>query len=168
MGGFIGAVIGAILATFGFLVMWNPMRLAILAHGARGYYQRMVLDTSSRNQLRILGVLVCTFGLCIGTAASGGFLRSRALQSISDGFLVLLWLVFISAWVAGLILVIVQLVRGQDLGDWFQMWRTSAVLGEVNVYPSVTPRMRREAILFAAIFGALVCITIITALVSQR
>ena len=168
MGGFIGVVIGAILATFGFFVMRNPMRLAILAPGARGYYQRMVLDTSSRNQLRMLGVLVCTFGLCIGTAASGGFLKSRILQSISDGLLVLLWLVFISDWVTGLILVIVRLARGQGLGDWFQIWRTSAVLGEVNVYPPVTPKMRREAILFTVIFGALVCITIIAAFLSQR
>jgi hypothetical protein len=168
MGGFIGAVIGAILAAFGFLVMRDPMRLAMLAPGARGYYHRMVLDTSSRNQLRILGVLVCAFGLCIGTATSGGLLKSRVLQSISDGFLVLLWLVFISAWVGGLILVIVQLARGRGSGDWFQMWRTGAVLGEVNVSPPVTPKMRREAILFTIVFGALVCITIITALVSRR
>ena len=168
MGGLIGAVIGAILATFGFLVMLNPMRLAMLAPRARGYYQRMVLDTSSRNQLRILGVLVCTFGLCIGTTASGRLLNSRVLQSISDGFLVLLWLVFISAWVAGLILVIVQLVRGRGLGDWFQMWRTGAVLGEVNDYPPETPEMQREAIFFTIIFGTLVCITIIAALVSRR
>jgi len=167
MGGLIGAVIGAILATFGFLVMRNPMRLAMLAPGARGYYQRMVLDTSSRNQLRILGVLVCTFGLCIGTAASGGLLKSRVLQSISDGFLALLWLVFISAWVAGLILVIVQLVRGRRFGDWFQMWRTGAVLGEVNVYPPETPKMRREAIFFTVIVGAAVCITIIAVLLSR-
>jgi hypothetical protein len=167
MGSFI-TVIGAILAAFGFLVMRNPMRLAMLAPGARGYYQRMVLDTSSRNQLRILGVLVCTFGLCIGTAASGGLLKSHVLQSISEGFLVLLWLVFISAWVGGLILVIVQLLRGRGFGDWFQMWRTGAVLGEVNVSPPVTPKMQREAILFTIIFGALVCITIIAALASRR
>ena len=167
MGGFIGAVIGAILATFGFLVMWNPMRLAMLAPGARGYYQRMVLETSSRNQLRILGVLVCTFGLCIGTAASGGLLKSHVLQSISDGFLVLLRVVFISAWVAGLILAIVQLMRGRGFGDWFQIWRKSAVLGEVNVYPPVTPKMRREAILFTIIFGGSLCVTIIAALLSR-
>jgi hypothetical protein len=159
MGGFIGAVIGAILATFGFLVMRDPMRLATFVPGARGYYQRMVLDTSSRNQLRMLGVLVCIFGLCIGTAGSGGLLKSRALQSISGGFLVLLWLVFVSACVAGLILQIVQLVRGRGFRDSFQMWRTSAVLGEVNVY---------EAILFTIAFSALVCITIIGALVSRR
>lgn len=168
MGGFIGAVIGAILATFGFLVMRNPMRLAILAPGARGYYQRMVLDTSSRNQLRLLGVLLCTFGLCIGTAASGGLLKSRVLQSISEGFLVLLWVVFVSAWVSGLILVIVQHVRGRGFGDWFQMWRKGAVLGEANVYPPVTPKMQREAILFTIIFSALLCITIVAAVVSRR
>jgi hypothetical protein len=168
MGGFMGTLSGAILATFGFLVMRDPMRLSKFAPGARGYYQRMVLETSSRNQLRILGVLVCIFGLCIGTAGSGGLLKSRALQSISGGFLVLLWLVFISACVAGLILQVIQLVRGRGFGDSFQMWRTSAALGEVNVYPPVTPKMRREAILFTIIFGALVCITIIVALVSRR
>jgi hypothetical protein len=168
MGGFIGVVIGAILAAFGFIIMRNPMRLAVLAPGARGYYQRMVLDTSSRNQLRILGVLVCTFGLCIGTAASAGLLKSRPLQSISDGFLVLLWLVFIYAWVRGVILLIVQLVRDRGFGDWFQMWRTGTALGEVNSYPPITPKMRREAILFTIIFGALFCITVIAALVSHR
>jgi len=168
MGGFIGAMIGAILATFGFLVMRDPMRLAFFSPRARGYYQRMVLDTSSRNQMRILGVLLCIFGLCIGTSASGALLKSRVLQSISGGLLVLLWLVFISAFVAGLILQVVQLLRGRGFGDSFQMWRTSAVLGEVNVYPPVTPKMRREAILFTIIFSALVCITIIAALMSRR
>jgi hypothetical protein len=168
MGGFIGAVIGAILATLGFLVMRDPMRLALLAPGARGYYQRMVLDTYSRNQMRILGLGLCIFGLWIGTAASGALLTSRILQSISGGFNVLLWLVFISAFLAGLILQIVQLLRGRGFGDSSQMWRTSAGLGEVDVYPPVTPKMRREAILFTIIFSALVCITIIAALMSHR
>ena len=143
------------------------MRLAILAPGARGYYQRMVLDTPSRNSLRILGALVCTFGLCIGTAASGGLFKSRVLQSISDGFLALLWLLFISAWVAGLVLAVVQLARGRGFVDWFQIWRTSAVLGEVNVYPPVTRKMQLEAIFFTIIFGVLVCITIVAAVVSR-
>jgi len=166
MGSFMGTAIGAFLAAFGFLVMWNPMRLAMLAPGARGYYQRIVLETSSRNQLRILGALVCTFGLCISTSASGKLLRSHVLQSISDGFVVLLWVVFISAWVAGVILAIVHFARGRGFGDWFQIWRNSAVLGEVNIYPPVTPKMRREAILSTVIFGALLCVTIIAALLS--
>jgi len=168
MGSFIGTAIGAFLAAFGFLVMWNPMRLAVLAPGARGYYQRIVLETSSRNQLRILGALVCTFGLCISTSASGELLRSQVLLSISDGFVVLLWVVFISAWVAGVILAIVHFARGRGVGDWFQIWRKSAILGEVNIYPPVTPKMRREAILSTIIFGASLCITIIAALLSGR
>jgi hypothetical protein len=128
----------------------------------------MVLGTSSRNQLRILGLGLCIFGLWIGTAASGALLKSRILQSISGGFNVLLWLVFISAFLAGLILQIVQLLRGQGFGDSSQMWRESARLGEVNVYPPITPKMRREAILFTIIFSALVCITIIAGLMSHR
>ena len=168
MGSFIGTAIGALLAAFGGLVRWNPMRLAVLAPGARGYYQRIVLETSSRNQLRILGALVCTLGLCIGTSASGELLRSHVLLSISDGFVVLLWVVFISAWVAGVILAIVHFAQGRGFGDWFQTWRKSAVLGEVNIYPPVTPKMRREAILSTIIFGASLCITIIAALLSVR
>lgn len=57
MGGFIGVLVGLPLAVFGFIVMRNPMRLALLSPlspGAEGYYQRMVLDTSMRNQLRVL------------------------------------------------------------------------------------------------------------------
>ena len=167
MGSFIGALIGAIVATLGFLVVRNPMRLAVLAPGARGYYQRMVLDTPSRNSLRLLGALVCTLGLSIGTAALGGLLKSSILQSISDGFLALAWLLFISGWVAGLVLAVVQLIRGRGFSDWFQIWRTSAVLGEVNVYPPVTPKMRREAILSTIIFGVLVFVTIGAALLSR-
>lgn len=167
MGSLIGALIGAIVATLGFLVVRNPMRLGVLAPGARGYYQRMVLDTPSRNSLRLLGALVCTFGLCIGTAALGGLLKSRILQSISDGFLTLLGVLFISGWVAGLVLAVVQLVRGRGFVDWFQIWRTSAMLGQVNVYPPVTPKMRREAILSTIIFGVLLCITIGAALLSR-
>jgi hypothetical protein len=123
----------------------------------------MVLESSSRNQLRILGVLVCTFGLCIGTAKSGELLKSQVLQSISDGFLVLLWVVFISALVAGLILE-----RGRGVGDWFRMWRNGAVLGEINVYPAETPKMQCEAIFFTIIFAVSLCITIMAALVLGR
>ncbi len=166
MGTVLGTAIGAILATFGFLVMRNPMRLAVLAPGARGYYQRMVLDPSSRNALRILGVLVCTFGLCIGTAATGGLLQSRPLQSISDGFLVLLGIVFVSSWAVSLILAIINGVRGQGFGEWFQMWRQSAALGEINVYPPVTLKMQRETTLVTGIYLGSLCITIIAALIS--
>jgi hypothetical protein len=61
------------------------MRLAILSPGAGGYYQRMVLDTTMSNQLRVLGVLVCLFGSGILTASLGPMLKARVLVAISEG-----------------------------------------------------------------------------------
>ena len=102
MGGIVGAVIGLLVATFGFLVMRNPMRLALLAPGQEGYYQRLVLDISSRNGLRMLGALVCVVGAVIMTAALGGVLKLNFLKSASDRLLILLWLIFAGAFVSGL------------------------------------------------------------------
>ena len=101
MGGIVGAVIGLLVATFGFLVMRNPMRLALLAPGQEGYYQRLVLDTSSPNGLRMLGALVCVGGAVIMTAALGGVLQLNFLKSASDRLLILLWLIFAGAFVSG-------------------------------------------------------------------
>ena len=67
MGEVIGVPVGLPLAVFGFVVMRNPMRLTLLSSWSEGYYQRMVLDTAMRNQLRVLGVLVCLFGASILT-----------------------------------------------------------------------------------------------------
>ena len=163
MGALVGSIIGAILASFGFLVMRNPMRLAVLGAfdpTTRGYYQRMVLDTFMRNQMRIMGALACTLGLVVGTAASGALIKSRVLQSVSDGLLLLLWFVFGSAWVVGLIHLVIDLVRGRGLGGWFQMWRASAEMGEIDVSPFPTPKMQREAIFFTIAFCVLLCITL--------
>lgn len=166
MGALIATMIGAVLATLGFAAMRNPMRWATLAPRARGYYQRIVFDTSSRNGLRMLGVLVCLFGLVIGTAGWGALAKTSLLQSISDGLLALLWMVFVACWAVGVILAIVQFARGKGF-DWFQMWRTSVQLGEINVYPPVTPKMQREAFLYTVVFGGAVLITIIAALISR-
>lgn len=162
----IATVIGAVLATLGFVAMRNPMWFATLAPRARGYYQRIVLDTSSRNGLRMLGVLVCLFGLVIGTAGWGGLAKNSVLQSISNGLLALLWVVFVACCAVGVILAIVQFARGKGF-DWFEVWRTSAQLGEINVYPPVTPKMQREAFLFSLVFCATVLVTIIAALISR-
>jgi hypothetical protein len=74
MGALVGVLIGLLVGTFGFLVMRNPMRLALLSW-QKGYYQRMVLDTTMRNQLRVLGVLVCLFGTSILAASLGSALK---------------------------------------------------------------------------------------------
>ncbi len=166
MSSLIGVVLGGVIAVFGFVVMRNPITLARLAPGLRGYYQRLTLDTPSRNSLRVFGLLVCLFGLVIGTAALGGLVKSGALTSISDGFLALLGVLFFAAWGVGIVLSVARLARGRA-ADWWQMWRTGAALGEIDVYPPVTSKMEREANVFTMLFCALVGVTVIAALLSR-
>jgi hypothetical protein len=122
------------------------MRLNLLPFhpGAEGYYQRMVLDTPTRNGLRVLGALVCLFGSSIFTAGLGAALKLRFLSTISGGFWALLCFVFVCAWVTGAILSIWQLYKGQTF-NWFQALKVSAQMGPVDVFPPITPKMRREA-----------------------
>jgi hypothetical protein len=159
MGGVIGTVIGLLVATFGFLVMRNPMRLALLAPGQAGYYQRLTLDTSSRNGLRLLGALLCVFGAVILTAAMGGVLKLYFLKSTSDGLLILLWLIFAGAFVSGLVQTVKQTING-ELFDWFRAWKAGAALGPVDVSPAVTPRMEKEARIFTVALISLIVITV--------
>lgn len=163
MGGLIGVIVGLAVGGFGFLVMRNPMRLALLAPGAEGYYQRAVLDRWPRISMRILGVLVSLFGLVIFTAALGGVLRLHQLSGASNGLLALLWLVFIGGWGVGLVFIVVQLVRKKSLGwmDWFETWKRGVQLGPIAVYPPITPAMQREAGIFTVGFCLLVAAAVI-------
>jgi hypothetical protein len=162
-------LIGCGIATIGLLVMRDPMRLALLAPGAEGYYQRMVLDRYQRNQFRMLGMMVSCFGLVILTAALKGLLRFRILDSVSNGFLVLLWLLFIAAFSFGVIYSVVQLVRGRGkelFFGWFRMWRQGIELGPIAVHPAITPEMRRECIAFTAVYCLLIAVTVVAAFVA--
>jgi hypothetical protein len=142
--------------------MRNPMRLALLSW-QKGYYQRMVLDTAMRNQLRVLGVLVCLSGGSILAASLGSALRARSLSAVSEGLLVLMGLIFFAAWGVGLILAIRQLVKGEFF-DWLRMWKVSAELGPIDVFPPVTPQMQREARFFTIALLSLALISVIAAL----
>ena len=97
MGGLIGAVIGIALVGFSFLVMRNPVKLVLLAPGEEGYYQRLVLDRSSRVGLRGLGMGVSLFGSVILTAALGAFSGLQFLKVVSDGLLTLMTFLFLGA-----------------------------------------------------------------------
>jgi hypothetical protein len=163
MGGIIGVLIGLPLAVFGFCTMRDPMRFTLLSPWSKGYYQRMVLDTTMRNQLRVLAVLMCLFGAGILTASLGAMLKANFLQAISEGLWMLMGLIFFSAWGFGLILAITQLFKGQ-LFDWFRTWKVSAQLGPIDVFPPVTPKMEREARLFTAALSALACAAAIASL----
>jgi hypothetical protein len=165
MGGFVGVLVGLPLAVFGFIVMRNPMRLALLSPlspGAEGYYQRMVLDTSMRNQLRVLGVLVCLFGSGILTASLGAMFKVRFLAAISDGLWVLMGLIFCVAWCSGLVLFIWQLFKRQ-VPNWFAMRRAGVELGPIEMVPSVTPKMQREALFFTVALLTLAAFAAVTA-----
>lgn len=161
-------LIGSAIAAFGFFVMRNPMRLALLAPaGTEGYYQRMVLDPSQRNQLRIAGMVASFFGLFILTEALQGLLRFSILGTISEALLGLLWLSFIMAFVFGVVYAIAQLIRGRwkELFGGFRMWRQGIELGVIDVYPTITPRMCREAKAFTIVYCLLVVFTLAVAVV---
>ncbi len=154
------------IAAMGFSVMRNPMRLAMLAPMAQGYYQRMVLDRFHRNQMRVLGMVLSFFGLMIFTAALKGPFKYKIVDAVSSGMLVLLWFTFISAWVFGLIYAIVQLIRGrwnEFFFGWFRMLRRGMELGPIDVYPAITPRMRRESLWFTVIYFFLIGLTLAVA-----
>ncbi len=160
MGGIVGMIIGLPIAVFGFLVMRNPMRLSIFAPGEEGYYQRMVLDTSQRNSLRAFGMLICLFGTGIATAAMGAAFKARVLQAMSSRLWALMGLLFATFWCFGVGVAIWQALRGKSLGwsDWFQSRRTAIQLGPIDMFPPITPQMRKEALAFTIAFLILVCL----------
>ena len=88
----------------------------------------MVLDTTMRNQLRVLGVLLCLFGTSILAASLGSALRVNLLTAVAEGLWVLMGLTFFAAWGVRLILPIRQLIQG-ELFNWWRMWKLSAELG---------------------------------------
>jgi hypothetical protein len=165
VGAIIGAVVGLALAAFGFAAMRNPMRLNLLSFNpaAESYYQRMVPDTSTRNQLRVLGALICLFGSSIFIASLGAALKIRFLNAVSEGLWVLMGCIFFAAWGAGLIVFVWQLLKGQSF-NWFEAWKLGAQLGPIDVFPPITPKMRREAQISTAALMILSCLAVLAAL----
>ncbi len=170
IGVLIAVLFGSGITAMGILVMRNPMHLALLSPGSKGYYQRMILDRSQRLQLRVVGMILSFFGLVVFTGVLSGAFRFKILDALSKDLLVLLSLSFITTFGFGVVYAVVQLVRGQGrevfLG-WFTMWRRGAELGPIVVYPDVTPRMRSESRMFTVAYCVLVAITLVVALVLQ-
>ena len=160
-------LIGFGLTACGFLVMRNPILLALLAPRSKGYYQRMVLDRFQRNQLRMVGMTGSFFGLVILTGVLSNLLKFKILDAVSEGMLALLWVSFIGAFALGIVYLIVQLVRGRGREvflDSFRMWRQGAELGPITVDPAITPRMVMEVRAFTLIYCFLLALALIVAL----
>ena len=153
-----GVLIGSVVATSGFLVMQNPMRLTRLSPLSEGYYQRLCLDRLQRIWLRLLGVLVSLFGLVILTAALRSLLKQPRLDSVSGSLFLLMGVLFVGMWAVGIPIAIVQLIRGRTV-DVLGLWRRSIQLGPIEVYPPITPSMEREAKCFTFGFCLVVGLT---------
>jgi len=165
MSGFFGVLVGVSLAAFGFIVMRNPMRLALLSFlspGVEGYYQRLILDAMMRNQLRVLGAILRLFGSSILSAALGVMFKNHLLASISEGLWILMGLIFCVAWCLGVVLFIWQLFK-RNVPNWFAMWRAGVELGPIEMVPSVTPKMQKEAFIFTATFLTLAVVASVAA-----
>lgn len=108
-----------------------------------------------------MGALICSFGLTAGTGILSAITMSALLDSISNGFLVLLATIFCCVFLYGIVTWI--LGKGQSMDDWFQQWRTSAMLGEIEMYPATTPKMAREARIFTIAFVLVVLLTVLLA-----
>ncbi len=124
----------------------------------------MVLDRFQRNQMRMLGMFLSFLGLMIFTGALKGFLLSKIFDAVSIGMLVLLWISFISVCLFGFTYAIVQLIRGRGkelFFGWFRMYRQGIELGPIDVYPAITPRMRRESVGFTVVYFLLIGLTVV-------
>ena len=102
--------------------MRDPMRFTLFRTfnpQIVGYYQRMVLDRRYRIQLRIVGMLMSFFGLIVLTGVLDGFLKFKIVQAVSEAFLGLLWLSFITFFVFGLVDAIVLGIRAQGADSMF-------------------------------------------------
>jgi hypothetical protein len=162
-------VVGFGIAAFGLLLMRDPIRLSWLDPGAKAYYQRSALrGRIDRLQLRMLGMIVSFFGWVIATGVLSGTLKVKILDTISDGFLLLLWLSFIGAFVFGMIYMVHQMMRGQGkelLFGWFKMRKRFITLGPVDFDPATTLQMKKEARIFAIVYCVLIGLCLVVPLV---
>jgi hypothetical protein len=119
----------------------------------------MMLDTYMRNQHRVLGAIMCLFGSIILTESLAGVLKSPLLKAVSRGLLMLMGCIFYCAFSFGVIFSVWQLVRGQM--HWRKIFGRAEDISPIDVSPSITPNMRREADIFTVALLALACVAVI-------
>jgi len=162
-GAIFGVVIGLAVGVCGFVVMQDPMKLSMLAPGEAGYYQRLVLDRWSRISQRLFGLLICLFGSVILSAAAGSLPGLSLLKTLSNGLMVEMGMLFAGLWVFGVVLFIVQAIRGHAL-DWLKLRQKGIELGPIAVYPPVTAAMSRESRIVTMSFFILLAVALLAAI----
>jgi hypothetical protein len=109
-------MLGGAIGAFGFLAMRDPIRFTLFHRfspqftTSYAYYQRLVLDRGQRLQLRVLAAILSLFGFMIATASLGSIVHSKKIDSVSEGLLALMGLLFFGAWCGGLVSVVCPVV----------------------------------------------------------
>jgi len=166
MAALVMTIIGFLIWLLMFLSMRDPMRFFWLSSTlAAGYHQRMVLDRWQRISMRIVAVVFSFFGLSLSVNGLSSALHNRVLGRVSTGLWLALGILFLCAWIFGLVSLIVRsIVRGSITAvlwtDWWKMYRDGITLGPIEVFPAITPAMHKERWIFTAAYFALVAIVI--------
>ena len=84
---------------------------------------------------------------------------ANLLAAVSIGLSILWWSIFLAALGTGLVLEIRQLIRGEPFHCW-RMWKVSAKLPPIDVFPPVTPKMQKEARFFTIALVSSVVISV--------
>jgi hypothetical protein len=103
---------------------------------------------------------MCLFGSGIATAGLSATFKAHVLHAMSRNLWALMELLFLVLWCFGVGVAIWQALRGKSLGwsDWFQSRRRAIELGPIDVFPAITPQMRKEARAFTVGFVLLICL----------
>jgi len=146
-------VVGSTVAGLGFVLMRNPMRLALLAPGAEGYCHEVgPLATYRPPSSRGFRVAVRTRYLRRGSGwiSESAGLRCRVRGTFGAYVVVCSW----ARGFLGGVLFVVQSIRGWSV-DRPRLLRRGAELGPMAVFPPGTPAMEKEARSFNVAFRAL-------------
>jgi hypothetical protein len=167
MGNVLALVVGSGIAAFGFLIMRDPTRLAWLDHGAEAFYQRTIArGPVDRFQYRMLGVFLSFFGLAVLSGVLSGILKIG--DTVSDGFLALLWISFITGFVFGMIHSIYEVTQGRGKDVFFgalKMRRRFITLGPIDFDSATISQMQKEAKIFTVIYLVLIGVTFLVSII---
>jgi uncharacterized membrane protein len=130
MGIWIAVTVGFAVAVGGFLAMRDPLRFRYVMPGIEGYLQRLVLDTTQRNQLRFVAATLCLFGINFGSLALSFVWKSTLASRVATAYGMLLACMFVLGVCIGVILSVRQLFNG-EMFDWLRAWSELPRLGQL-------------------------------------
>jgi hypothetical protein len=167
----LAGAIGFALAAIGFLVLRDPVKVALFS-GYTGSevtrYRRLTRQWSHRIGLRLFGAIIALFGLVILTAVLRKF--STRLGVVSDGLFIAMSVVFYCAFFGGLgftvVTAISRQVRTRGAASSRKHFEPTVGIVEeaAESHPAMTAAMQKERRIFTAVFLFLVGATVVASL----